>query len=156
MDKDAAQGMKVRGQDLTDAIYTMDRDKAKSTESKVIVYTMSGRGDLKKDNNDVITNVVRTTASDRKVSVLAEERVEAYAKESWVAGKVRYYIKTGRDGKLFNPLSLLPADTKKYIVTHGKSEWVYREVNKKVFDFYLNYLRTKNTSWLLNAERENI
>ena len=36
----------------------------------------------------------------------------------------------------------------------GKNEYNFSKVNQRVFDMYLNFLRTKNIAWLNNAERE--
>ncbi len=32
--------------------------------------------------------------------------------------------------------------------------WQWKEVSKKAFQTYLNFLKSKNQSYLLNAERE--
>jgi hypothetical protein len=31
----------------------------------------------------------------------------------------------------------------------------FKEVSRKVFDFYLSFLRTSNISWINHAERED-
>ncbi len=36
----------------------------------------------------------------------------------------------------------------------GLGSQLIKEVNAKVFDLYINFLATKNTAWLNNAERE--
>jgi hypothetical protein len=60
-----------------------------------------------------------------------------------------HMIKTGRYGNLFNPLSIVsePRD-------RGKPSYVFKEFSKEVFDYYVMFLKTKNSAWLLNAERK--
>jgi hypothetical protein len=49
-------------------------------------------------------------------------------------------------------------ETKNIKLLHsiGKETTLFKEVNKKAFDFYLMFLKTGNGSWILNAEREDI
>lgn len=53
---------------------------------------------------------------------------------------------------MFNPQAAHASTFRKS--RNGLSEWVYREVNPPAFDFYVKFLKTRNTSWLINAERE--
>jgi len=67
----------------------------------------------------------------------------------------RYFIKVGLYGKIFNPIGLYSEGRQnKFLSKVGKKEYDYKEVNQKVFDLYVNFLRTKNQAWLNNAERE--
>lgn len=67
----------------------------------------------------------------------------------------QYYIKVGLYGKIYNPIGLYSEGrANKFMSKVGKSEYSFTRVNQKVFDMYLNFLRTKNTAWLSNAERE--
>jgi hypothetical protein len=70
----------------------------------------------------------------------------------------RYFIKIGAYGKIYNPISIYDPDSKqpKFMTRVRKSEWEFQEVSPKVFDYYINFLRTKNTAWLNNAEREQL
>lgn len=68
----------------------------------------------------------------------------------------RYFIKIGAYGKIYNPVSIYDPDSKqpKFMTRVRKSEWEFQEVSPKVFDYYINFLRTKNVAWFNNAERE--
>jgi hypothetical protein len=71
-------------------------------------------------------------------------------------GTARYSIRIDINNKFVNPMSIY--DDKK--VTNNFLDSVCRannkfvEVNLKVFNMYLNFLKTKNLSWFYNAERE--
>lgn len=71
--------------------------------------------------------------------------------------KIKYWIKIGPNGRIYNPMGLFSEDrANKHIAKSGKNEWEFRQVNQKVFDLYLSFLRTKNIAWLHNAERQLI
>lgn len=67
----------------------------------------------------------------------------------------RYYIKVGTYGKIYNPIGLYSeGHSEKFLAKIGRKQFEYKEVNKKIFDMYINFLTTKNLAWLNNAERE--
>jgi hypothetical protein len=67
----------------------------------------------------------------------------------------QYFLKVGLYGKIFNPIGLYSEGREnKFMSKIGKNEYNFTKVNKKVFDMYVNFLRTKNLAWLNNAERE--
>jgi uncharacterized protein YigE (DUF2233 family) len=69
--------------------------------------------------------------------------------------KNQYYIKIGIYGKIYNPIGLYSeGKAKKFLSKIGKNEYNFDRVNEKVFNMYLNFLKTKNLAWLNNAERE--
>lgn len=71
--------------------------------------------------------------------------------------KIKYWIKIGPHGRIYNPIGLFSEDrANKHIARAGKNEWEFRQVNQKVFDMYLSFLKTKNIAWLNNAERQII
>lgn len=68
---------------------------------------------------------------------------------------IQYYLKVGTYGKIFNPIGLYSEGKQnKFLSKIGKNEYVFTRVNSKVFEMYVNFLRTKNIAWLNNAERE--
>jgi hypothetical protein len=70
-------------------------------------------------------------------------------------GSIKYSIKLTNGGKMQNPLSIY--GTKKdnnFLDRKCRSNNSFKEVSYKVFDLYMNFLKTKNTAWLHNAERE--
>lgn len=113
-----------------------------ATERKESLYCFFGEHDfldsennprLSKDNAKVLAKIVATPSS------------------------TRFFIKTGPYGRIYNPIGMYSEGTEnKFLAKIGKNEWNFREVNKGIFDQYVNFLRTKNTAWLTNAERELI
>jgi hypothetical protein len=68
---------------------------------------------------------------------------------------LRYYIKVGAYGRIYNPIGMFSEGTNnKFNAKIGKKAWEFKEVNQKVFDLYTSFLSTKNIAWLNNAERE--
>lgn len=72
-------------------------------------------------------------------------------------GASRHLIRIDTSKKLFNPILDLP-ETRNIKMLHGipGQQMQFKEVSKKTFDLYLMFLKTDNTSWILNAEREGI
>ena len=69
--------------------------------------------------------------------------------------KKKYHIKAGPDGILFDPWGMFSEGTQSKVLRyHGKPQWEFKEVNEKCFEFYKNFLKYRNNSWLKNAQRE--
>jgi hypothetical protein len=67
----------------------------------------------------------------------------------------KYFIKVGSHGQIFNPIGMYSEGKQtKFLSKIGKLEFAFREVNKNIFDMYLNFTKTKNIAWLNNAQRE--
>ena len=81
---------------------------------------------------------------------------DALAKAVSIDNKpTRFYIKVGTYGKIYNPIGLYSeGQSKKFLAKIGRKEFEFKEVNQKIFDLYISFLSTKNTAWLVNAERE--
>lgn len=70
-------------------------------------------------------------------------------------GSIRYLVKINNAGKLYNPVSIYGQEkTNTFLDKVCKTESKFRDVNAKAFDLYVNFLNTKNLSYLHNAERE--
>jgi hypothetical protein len=69
----------------------------------------------------------------------------------------KYFVKVCMLGinssKMFDPLKDLIDELKRHDVHTGRNRYAYKVVNKECFDLYLSYLKTKNASFLRNAER---
>lgn len=63
-----------------------------------------------------------------------------------------YYIKSGRDGSLFDPWGIGEDTEKKEF--GSEPYWRFKTVNKKCFELYVRFLESKNNSFKLHAERE--
>lgn len=70
---------------------------------------------------------------------------------------VKFYIKTGAYGRIYNPMGMFSeGKNDKFIAKIGKKEYDFQQVSQKIFDMYISFLSTKNIAWLNNAEREMI
>jgi hypothetical protein len=80
---------------------------------------------------------------------------DAYAIRVDTGTRIRYYVKRGKYGKLFNPIGLYSEGTQRKQHRHaGKPAWEFKEATQKVFTYYIKFLRSRNAAWLNNAERE--
>ena len=86
---------------------------------------------------------------------LHNENSDAYAKSVTGNTRTRFFVKRGRHGKLYNPIGIYSEGTANKQLRHtGRLEWEFKESTQKVFNFYIRFLKTKNSAWLNNAERE--
>lgn len=110
--------------------------------------------------DDVLDYVYYTTLGDHETidddgnpRIGDKENCLAYIRQN--DKDKQYYIKVGTYGKIYNPIGLFSEGrSKKFLSKIGKNEYTFTKVNQKVFDMYVNFLRTKNIAWLNNAERE--
>lgn len=83
------------------------------------------------------------------------EKSTVCAKKIITDKTTKFFIKTGVYGKIYDPIGLYSEGTAaKFLARAGKKAWEFKEVNSKVFNMYLSFLKTKNKAWLTNAERE--
>tara|TARA_Y100000310_G_scaffold303187_1_gene341286 strand:- start:67 stop:489 length:423 start_codon:yes stop_codon:yes gene_type:complete len=113
------------------------------------------------DIEDVMgfTNGVDGSVDFKATKTIDPESPHCYAKRVTISGEggTRYklYVKFGLDGFMYNPWGLYSEGTNNKMAKHsGKMAWAFRQVNDKSFSYYLDFLRTRNTAWLNNAERE--
>lgn len=68
----------------------------------------------------------------------------------------RYYIKLSPTGEVYNPIHYHRIKDKKHNIVNQicKNEWTFKEVNKVLFDKYIQFLNTSNISWLKEIERD--
>lgn len=117
-------------------IYSI-KDKP-DNESKVTHYTMLGD----------------TDTFDFEGYPITSDETKCYAKKIY-NGQFNYQIKIGLNGKIYNPMGMFSeGNHNKFLAKLGKPEWKFTKVNQKVFDLYLNFLKTKNIAWLNTAQRE--
>lgn len=114
-------------------------DSNKSTQSNQY-YTLVGQEDFIDDENNP------------RIEKDSDERVFAKKTEK---NKLKYLIKIDNAGKFYNPLSPISSIKPiKILQTISVPDSRFKEVNKTVFNMYLNFLRSKNIAWINNAERE--
>lgn len=107
-----------------------------------LYFALYGQHDFIDDDGNPRANI------DNK-NILAKTSVSDNKNQSY------YFLKVGAHGRIFNPIGLYSEGKQlKFMSKIGKNEFEFKKVNKKVFDLYLNFLRTKNIAWLNNAERE--
>lgn len=84
------------------------------------------------------------------------ENQYTYAKKiTRTDGSAKYTIRIGADKKLYNPVSPIDKMSNSLFLDRvSRSNTKFRSVNQKTFEWYLQFLTTKNISWLHNAERE--
>ena len=125
----------------------------------------SGRDQEATDSAGDIEKVMGyTNGSDNSVDfdatrTIDHESSDCYAKRITITGeggtRYKYYVKFGINGFMYNPWGLYSEGMHNKQAKHsGKMAWTFREVNNKSFSYYLDFLRTRNTAWLNNAERE--
>lgn len=117
--------------------------KTSKEQTEEAYYCITGKEDyLDKDNYP------RCKSEDNK-NVCAKKLLRA-------DGSTKYTIKTGDDRKLFNPESIFDStnSNRKFLETIARNQNSFKEVNHAAFIMYIRFLKTKNTAYLHNAERE--
>lgn len=72
-----------------------------------------------------------------------------------IGQRTKYYAKRGKHGRLYNPIGMFSEGMVQKRLGHaGKLEWRFVEIGERAFQFYRDFLRTKNIAYLHNAERE--
>lgn len=101
------------------------------------------------DNPDCIA--MKRIINEQQPARSREVRVKPKPRESMTA----YYIKMSTKGELYDPWGMYTeGQNHKYARHAGDSAWKYHRVKELCFKYYLNYLRSRNRAYLLNAERE--
>jgi hypothetical protein len=128
-------------------VFIIDPSREPPEERRGTVYTVAGKEDYLEEESGLPCLDVDPE----------EAKNNPYAHAMKLAGSAgpRFFVKQGVYGKLFNPLGLFSEGRESQKIRHaGRPEWQLKEVTEKVFNFYVNFLRTKNLSYIHNAERE--
>ena len=124
--------------------HEINSGKSKDDKRTVEVFTISGKQTWKCDDGYP------------RLDESQDEHYDAYAKKVTIGSREKYYVKRGRYGKLFNPIGMYSEGTAKKQLRHaGRPEWEFKETNQQVFNKYIKFLKTKNSAWLNNAERDS-
>jgi hypothetical protein len=104
-------------------------------------YTINGENDYFDENN----NPRLSKDGDKTLAK------KTFANES----KPRFLIKLDTDGRFFDPTNTLSKDfaSKSNFLNQTCRQSRFKSVSYDVFDMYLNFLKTKNLSWLHNSNR---
>lgn len=116
--------------------------KKTNKEEVVEYYTVRG-------NESFIDEANKPRVNTENNSVLAKKTIRKN-------GTTKYSIRLGNNGKFYNPVSIYGQEkTHTFLNRICRSNDRFKEVSPKVFDMYIEFLNTKNVSWLINAEREH-
>lgn len=126
---------------MSEYIFQQDNTIKKST-SDIKYYTLDGEQDF---------------FDDQQMPRLKTESEKVYAKQIIGSnGNIRYSIRLSLSNKLYDPTSPYGLDkTKSFLDNTVRSPDRFKSVNYKTFDLYTGFLKTKNKSYLYNAERES-
>lgn len=117
--------------------------------------TLTDHASLSDDSSAYYTMIGDHDYLDEAKNPLAKTDNDKVVAKKLVNTKTRYFVKAGPYGKLFNPIGLYSEGRgNRFMAKSGKNLWSFKEVNNKVFSLYVSFLKTKNTAWLTNAERE--
>lgn len=95
-------------------------------------------------------NRVYYTLDGKEVS--EENEKKAYAMKVILNnGTEKYYVKYS-GGKIFNPVDPMNPAVRSRV--NGYDSFKFRKVSHEVFDLYMKFLKTRNESYYLNAERK--
>lgn len=117
------------------------KEKSDDIEHLDEFYTMAGDHDYYDDSNN---------------PRLIKDGPKTLAKKLFTdKNKPKYLIKINVDGKLHNPMDIT---SKQKMISNFLDrkcrEPKFRSVSNQVFNMYINFLKSKNLSWLYNANRE--
>ena len=123
-----------------------DKETLESIDHIYKYYTIFGQHDFL----DGIYPGVKTQL-DGKID---EVKTHAYSVQH---GEVMtYFCKIDRQGRLYNPIGFSSQVRVQRNRQRSKDNWRFRKQEKKVFDLYIEFLRSKNQSHLNLAQRERV
>ena len=129
--------------ELQDFIFRADRTRPTSVEKEDLNKYYTSFGDQEWIDEDGNSRVGKD--SDK---IYAQSKPNEH-------GTVHYFVKANKYGKLYNPTGMYTeGQHKRFNKVLGAQEFQFRKVNLRVFELYTSFLKTKNTAWLNNAERE--
>ena len=149
-DTQSVKSIRVRASDTKEAIFRplgeeKDRVRA-SLQDEVASFTYA----MKKDGDIEIDGTLYPTISNEKSDFVMAKRIVR-------KNTIKYFVKRNSYGKFLNPMGMYDEGRhNKQRHGTGEAEWPLTEVNENVFMMYINFLRTNNQSYLLNAERISI
>ena len=151
--------MRIRQADLDAAIFRPKNQIVNDDHEDVLTFCMFGKhnelanlkGEEDKNGYPLLYDAETKTGTIKE----AKQRDEACAYCIYYSGRKKFYIKKNVQGRLLNPLGIYDEGQQMRKLNHkDQNVWLYKEVNVLAFEMYLKFLKTKNTAWLSNAERE--
>ena len=132
--------------DPSNAIHKIDEEKQEYESSRTCLsYTIVGKEEYLDDDGYPRIDKEEDINVHAKLIHTKHEHTET----------TRFLAKCNKRGRLFNPLGLYDEGKTLRRKRHaGKDEWSFREVSQKVFANYIDFLKSKNLSYLHIADRE--
>jgi hypothetical protein len=110
------------------------------------------------DNQEYVDNdgFARVDSFSDKVFAKAVKEVRSKDVLKRSPSYYKYYIKLTKDKSFYDPFPKHGAslDRTSFVNRICKSDSSFVEVNQSVFNKYINFLKTQNTKWLVDAQRE--
>ena len=135
----------------TEGIHFIHKKEEKEEEGLVrdeTIYTIIGKQEYLEAEEYPCLDITVPEALGHK---------DAHAIKISIGDRTKYYIKRGRNGRVFNPIGIFSEGTGSRQLKHaGKPMWDFTETKQEIFDLYINFLLTKNITYLKNAERQLI
>lgn len=112
-------------------------------------YTLLGNHDF--IDEDGFPRITDPTSKNIFAKCLRNKMTKSFGSYN----QFRFYIILSPDNKPFNPLPKETiSDGNKFINKVCKDPVTFKEVNQTVFQKYLEFLKSKNTRWITDIERE--
>jgi len=138
-------------EDIKDCVLPLKSNKPAKKELQSFAFTTLGK-------HDRLTNEYGENAQDGDKSyplISDPNSTNAFARID-IGNQTRYYIRMNSSGKFYNPSNSYGETRHNKEIRHATNDkWAFREVNYKVYMYYLNFLKTANIAWLNNCERES-
>lgn len=120
------------------------------TEESKFYTTLQYQDYIDEDEN------YRTSVENNKV--FAKSVKNGFSRDVSKSGPqyYKYYIRCSSNKIIFDPFPKYSSSDNKqsFIDKVCRPESIYKEVSPSVFEKYLNYLKTENSQWLKNAQKE--
>jgi len=127
---------------MNEYLFSPNKNKSVNESNTIEYFTISG-------NQDYYDNEQMPRLSSPSDLVYAKKVINS-------EGITRYFIRLSLSNKLYDPTSPYGLDkTKSFLDSTVRDPDRFKAVNQKTFTLYLSFLKTKNTSYLHNAERES-
>ena len=137
---------KFRDNELSKAIKPIDKNKP-----------IGGLEDIKSNVTTYYTIIGKHDAlSEDGFPIVSEKSNDIYAKMVIANNRIKYFIRTDSRGYAYNPMGMFVNERASVHTKElkGIKDKIFAEVNQKSFNYYIQFLKTKNVAWYRNAERE--
>lgn len=119
-------------------------------DKKIVCFTLLGQQDHLDDDGFPICSI----ANDNRVYAkkIKDKKNRTINKDNTFS----FYIKSYPNNRILNPIQIhsLQNNSSSYVDRICKGNLSFIEVNESIFSKYINFLKTKNITWLNMAQRE--